>query len=75
MGTELVRLWAVYAGAASTTQWNTPLTRLAGAGARLLISAEVGMGEGLPPSYSALSGLCVDGAVWSVRICWVEVLE
>lgn len=32
------------------------------------------MGEGLPPSYSALSGLCVNGAVWSVRICWVEVL-
>lgn len=32
------------------------------------------MGEGVPRSYSALSGLCVNGAVWSVRICWVEVL-
>lgn len=32
------------------------------------------MGEGVPPSYSALSGLSVNGAVWSVRICWVEVL-
>lgn len=69
-----VGLWAVYASAASTTQWNTPLTRLAGAVGRLLISAEDGMGEGVPPSYSALSGLCVNGAVWSVRICWVEVL-
>lgn len=64
-----VGLWAVYASAASTTQWNTPLTRLAGAVGRLLTSAEDGMGEGVPRSYSALSGLCVNGAVWSVRIC------
>lgn len=33
------------------------------------------MDEGLPRSYSALSGLCLNGAVWSVRICWVEVAE
>lgn len=76
MGTELIRLWAVYASAASTTQWNTPLTRLAGEGGRLLIRTEAaGMDEGLPRSYPALSGLCLNGAVWSVRICWVEVVE
>lgn len=32
------------------------------------------MGEGPGASYSALPGFCVNGSVWSVRICWVEVL-
>jgi hypothetical protein len=49
MGTGLIRVWAVCAGAASTTQWdNTPLTRLAGADERRLISAEDGRGRGAP---------------------------